>query len=565
MKIMFFDRLRLAHLTKSIVYAWGLLALGAVNAQTIPTPGDISRQLEPARPVELPALQLQPQRITQPSKPKTGEALVRVQRWVLQGNSTLADDVLQTLLLPFTQVELSLPQIREAAVVVQQAYEDAGWIARVEVPPQDVTSGSVRLQIIEARMGEVRLEPSATTRVAPERLQAWVYAQQPGGQALYRPALDRGLLLADDLSGVSLAGTLRASTQPKATDVILNAAAEPAYSLDVSADNSNARSVGANRVSASGAWASPSGFGESYSAQTFKSEGSDYLRVVASAPLGYSGLKGSVSLSQLDYKIITPDSSARPQDINGRSQSASVDLSYPLLRSQPANVYLTAGLEDRHYLGHANGELNSNYLVQGRNIGLMGNFFDRWGGSAANSYSLSWRQGQVHSGQVQVNSAVEGHFAKTIWSFSRQQSLRSELSLFATINGQNTGSKVLDGSENFILGGPSGVRAYPVSEAAGPQGRVINLELRWRLTPQWLITPFYDHGRIEKRNSDTLRNYSLQGTGVSVTWTGSGGWMTRATLAHRLGDNPNANAQTGHDQDGSLNKNRFWLSTSHSF
>jgi hemolysin activation/secretion protein len=565
MKIKFIDRLSLTRLTKSIVFGWGLLVLGVTNAQTIPTPGDISRQLEPARPVELPALQLQPQRITQPSKPKTGDALAQVQRWVLQGNTILADDVLQTLLLPFTLVELSLPQIREAAAVVQQAYEDAGWIARVEVPPQDVTAGSVRLQIIEARMGEVRLEASATTRVAPERLQAWVYAQQPGGQALYRPALDRGLLLADDLSGVSLVGALQASTQPQATDVILNAAAEPAYSMDVSADNSNARSVGANRVSASGAWASPAGYGESYSAQAFKSEGSDFLRVVASAPLGYSGLKGSVSLSQLDYKIITPDSKGSPQDINGRSQSASVDLSYPLLRSNPGNVYLTAGLEDRHYLGHANGELNSHYLVQGGNIGLIGNFFDRWGGSAANSYSLSWREGRVQSGQVQVNAAVDGHFAKTSWSFSRQQSVRSDLSLFASINGQNTDSKVLDGSENFILGGPSGVRAYPVSEGAGPQGRVINLELRWRLTPQWLITPFYDHGLIEKRSTDTLPNYNLQGAGVSVTWTVSGGWMTRATLAHRIGDNPNANAQTGNDQDGSLNKNRFWLTTSHSF
>lgn len=565
MNIAFFDKFRLADLTKSIVRGWCLLSLGVVNAQTIPTPGDISRQLEPARSVELPALQLKPQRITQPSKPKTGEALVLVQNWVLQGNSTLADDGLLTLLRPFTQVALSLPQIREAAAVVQQAYEDAGWLARVEVPPQDVTSGSVILKIVEARMGEVKLETSATTRVLPERLRAWVYAHQPSGQPLYRPALDRGLLLADDLSGVSLVGTLQASTQPNATDVILNAAAESAYSLDVSADNSNARSVGANRLSASGSWVSPSGFGESYSASAFKSKGSDYLRVVASAPIGYSGLKGSVSLSQLDYKIITPDSNGRPQDINGRSQSASVDLSYPLLRSQPANLYLTAGLEERHYRGHANGLLNSHYLVQGRNIGLTGNFFDSFGGSAANSYSLSWRQGQVQSGQMLVTDAVKGRFDKTSWSFSRQQSLRSDLSLFAAINGQNTGSKVLDGSENFMLGGPAGVRAYPASEAAGPQGRVINLELRWLLTPQWLIAPFYDHGRIEKRNADTLRNYSLQGAGVSVTWTGSGGWMTRSTLAHRLGDNPNANAQTGNDQDGSLKKNRFWLTASRSF
>ena len=559
------EKPRLAHVAQSFLYGWGLLALGVVHAQTNSTPGDISRQLEPARPAELPALQLQPQRITQPSKPKPGEALVRVQHWVLQGNSILADEALRTLLLPFTRVELSMPQIREAAALVQQAYEDAGWLVRVDVPPQDVTSGSVRLQIVEARMGEVRLEPSATTRVAPERLRAWVHAQQPSGQPLNKSALDRGLLLADDLSGVSLVGTLQASAQPSTTDVILSAAAEPAYGLDVSADNSNARSVGANKLSVSVAWASPLGFGESFSAQAFKSEGSDYLRLGAVFPLGYSGLKASVNLSQLDYKIITPDADGRKQDINGRSQSASVDLSYPLLRTQPANVYLTAGLEDRHYQGHANGQLNSQYFVQGRSIGLMGNFFDSWGGSAANSYSLSWRQGRVQSGQVQVNADVAGRFDKTSWSFSRQQTLRGDLSLFAAINGQNTGSKVLDGSENFMLGGPGGVRAYPVSEATGPQGRMINLELRWRLSPQWLVTPFYDQGRVEKRSADALRSYNLQGTGVMVTWTGSGGWMTRATLAHRLGSNPNANAQTGQDQDGSLDKNRLWLTASRAF
>jgi hemolysin activation/secretion protein len=116
----------------------------------------------------------------------------------------------------------------------------------------------------------------------------------------------------------------------------------------------------------------------------------------------------------------------------------------------------------------------------------------------------------------------------------------------------------------MILGGPSGVRAYPVGEAAGPQGHVFNLELRYRLGPQWLITPFYDRGRIEKRTAETMGAYSLEGAGVSVSWTGPGGWTARAVYARRMGSNPNANTTTGQDQDGSLRKDRLWLTVSRS-
>lgn len=535
----------------------------AQNAPSI-TPGDISRQLEPMRVPELPTLALQPQRITQPSRPEPGSQVVRVQHWDLQGHKILSSEALQGLLQPFVGVELSLKQMREAAAVVQQAYEDAGWLARVDLPAQDVTGGRVRLQITEARLGQVWLDAQAVSRVRPEQLLAWVKEGQTAGGALNNRQLERSLLLVDDLPGVSVAGNLQAGALPGATDVVINAAAEQPYSLDFSLDNHNARSVGADRLSVSGAWTSPAGFGEGYNAQAFKSEGSDFVRLGASAPLDYHGLRGSINLSQLNYKIITPDADGRQQNINGRSQSASLDLSYPVLRSRQANVYLSASLDHRRYLGHANDQLSSHYQVHGATVGLMGNFFDSWAGGAANSYSLSWRQGVVHSGQVAVSPAVEGDFSKLSWSLSRQQTLRSDLSLYAALNAQRTGDKVLDGSENFSLGGPSGVRAYPVSEASGPQGQVLNLELRWRLNPQWLLTPFYDHGRIQKRSADALRDYSLSGAGVSATWSGEDGWTAHATLAQRLGRNPNANAQTGQDLDGTLRKNRLWVTVSRS-
>jgi hemolysin activation/secretion protein len=550
---------------RNLLAAGLCLSIESVWAQT--APGDISRQVEPSRTPELPALQLQPQRITQPSQPEPGAQLVRVQQWVLQGNQVLASEDLQALLQSFTGVDVSLQQIREAAAVLQQAYDEAGWLARVDLPPQDITDGRVTLQITEAKLGQVRMDANATSRVATERVQAIIQAQQAVGQPLNTRHLDRGLLLADDLSGVSLVGTLQASALPGATDVVVSAAAQPPYSLDLSLDNTNARSVGAEKLSLSGNWVSPAGFGETYSAQAFKSRGAEYARVAASAPLGYSGLRGSVSLSQLNYEINSKDAQGNPIDTTGRSQNAAIDLTYPLLRSRQANVYLTGGLDEKRLRNFINADLEQHYRVEGGQVGVAGNFFDSWGGGAANSYSITWRHGQVKSGQVEVSDKTAGSFKKLNWNVSRQQALTSQVSLFGAANAQSTGSKELDSGENFSLGGPSGVRAYPVGEASGPQGHVVNLEVRYRLNAQWLVTPFYDRGRVEKRPNNVrcanLTAYSLEGAGVAVGWTGPQGWAAKATYARRLGTNPCL--VNGKDQDDKFTKDRVWLSVSRSF
>lgn len=546
-------------------------AASLAMAQTAPTPGDLSRQLEPARPSVLPELQLQPPRLKQPSAPAAGAQVTRVQRWRVQGNSVLSDAELQALLQPFTNVDVSLPQIREAAAVVQQAYEDAGWLARVDVPAQDITEGSVTLQVTESRLGRVNFDANATGLVDRERVQAVVLAHQREGQPIYLPELNRALLLADDMNGISVVGSLQPGAQPGTTDVVLNSTAQPPYSLDLSLDNTNARAVGAHKLTAAAGWVSPSGLGEAYSAQAFVSEGAEFVRVGASAPVpgvwGSRGLKASVYFSHMNYEIVTPDGDGKKQDISGKSQTAGVDLNYPLVRTRQSNLYLTVGLEERRYRGQANGQANSHYQVSGEQAGLSGNFFDGLGGGAATTYGLTWRTGRVGASQLKdvENTDVQGRYRKFNWNLSRQQTLTSSLSLYVAVQGQNTGRKLLDSSENMSLGGVSGVRAYPSGEASAPQGQLTNLELRWRLSPEWLITPFYDHGRIQKRKADTNTAYSLEGAGVSVTWTAPAGWTARAIYARRLGDNPNANKDNGKDNDGSLTKDRLWFTLSRSF
>ncbi len=114
------------------------------------------------------------------------------------------------------------------------------------------------------------------------------------------------------------------------------------------------------------------------------------------------------------------------------------------------------------------------------------------------------------------------------------------------------------------------MRAYPSSEAGGAKGDLINLELRWHLPVGFAATGFYDYGRVTVNSDNSftgaspLNNYSLKGAGLNLTWQQGKGPQLKATWARRIGDNPNPTS-TGNDQDGSLIKNRYWLSAAMQF
>ena len=96
---------------------------------------------------------------------------------------------------------------------------------------------------------------------------------------------------------------------------------------------------------------------------------------------------------------------------------------------------------------------------------------------------------------------------------------------------------------------------------------MLNLELRYRLSKDFNLTEFYDYGYITVNPNNNfagaaaLNNYGLKGVGLSLAWQSGSGSSIKTTYSHRLGDNPNLTV-TGNDQDGSLSKNRVWLTMS---
>ncbi|MEO8523438.1 MAG: ShlB/FhaC/HecB family hemolysin secretion/activation protein [Caldimonas sp.] len=545
-----------------------LASPGLVAAQAPPDAGSLLQQIEQQRAVPLPpkAAPL----FTPPAPMQSlGGATITVTAFRFAGNILLSSEQLAPSVVGLLGRPIGFADLQNAAIAVAATYRRAGWIVRVYLPKQEIEGGVVTIQVIEARFGAVRLE-GENRRISGERLRRIVEAAQPPGSAVNGDSLDRALLLLDDLPGLSVTGRLSEGQNQAETDLVLAPVDGPLLSGDVTADNTGARSTGSARVSASANLNSPLRFGDLASVFLMHSEGSDYGRAAYSVPMGSSGWRVGVNASHLAYKVVTPE--FEQLDAKGNSTTFGALATYPLIRSRLKNLYLSLAFDHKHFDNSSLTVTTTRYDTEAASLGLYGNLFDDLGGGGANTAGVTLLQGRVDLGGSPNESAdaattrTAGDFHLLRFNASRQQVLTDALSLFAGVSGQLAG-KNLDSSEKFYLGGAGGVRAYPASEAGGSEGLLLNLEARARLPANFNASGFFDWGTVRvNENNDipgatVVNRYDLKGVGISVGWVASFGLAVKATVARRIGNNPNSSV-TGNDQDGTLKKTRVWLQAS---
>ncbi|MEJ0006231.1 MAG: ShlB/FhaC/HecB family hemolysin secretion/activation protein [Steroidobacteraceae bacterium] len=312
------------------------------------------------------------------------------------------------------------------------------------------------------------------------------------------------------------------------------------------------------------------GRGDRTDALLLHSLGSDYQRLAYSQPIGSGGWRLGVNVSHLSYKVIAAAFAAL--DARGTSQTAGAEATYPIVRAGLRNLFFAFSLDDKRFDNQSNGAIASAYAVRSGSAALYGNLFDSLGGGGANSASLSLEQGNVDLGDSPneagdaLTTRTDGAFRKMLFSAARQQVVTENLSLYAGLSGQ-IANKNLDSDEKFYLGGPGGVRAYPTNEGGGSEGVMLNLEARERLPLNFNLVGFFDIG-VVKFNRDNgfaaaaaLNHDELKGVGITLGWTARMGLSVKATLARRIGSNPDPTG-SGTDQDGSRDDNRLWLQAS---
>ena len=493
-------------------------------------------------------------------------ATVEVNTFLFEGNTLLSSEELTQVLSETSSRRLNFAQLQRAAEKVTQAYRDAGWMAYVYLPEQDVTSGEVRLRIIEATMGELKLSGTFESRVSEERIRRMFQAEQIPGQALRIQALDRALLLVSDLPGIGIKAGLSEWSETKASrDVVAALSLTAGASGEATLDNAGSRSTGRERALATLNLNSPLGQGDRTTLTAMKSEGGSYVRAEVSWPLGYQGWRLSLYDAYLSYRIVAPEFLAT--QAKGVANTLGVAANYPVWRTPNHNLYANVFAEHKGFDNQANGSTESRYQNNLMGVTWSGNVTDDWGGQT--NASLGWTHGYVdlngspNASRDAAGAQTAGRFDKWRYDLTRQQVLSSRVTGQLTFSGQRT-DKNLDSSEKFITGGDVGVRAYPTGEGAAAQARLWSVEMRWRVTPQMTWAGFFDQGRVSLLRHWSglgVNDYVLKGAGLAWMFEGPGGSRLRVSAARRIGTNPNPTS-TGTDQDGSLIKNRYWMNLS---
>ena len=523
-----------------------------------------------------------------PPGPVDPGRLTTVLRFQPEGTTLVDPAAVQAVLSRWLNRPVSLADLREATAAVEALYRQRGWLARVSLPGQDITDGTVRLAVTESRLGRIVLQqgdkPLAATPTA--RVQALLAQLLATGQPLNLPTLERALLLADDIPGVRVNGSLQASDTPGSTDVVVALSPSVPYRGQASLDNGGNRATGSERATAQLSLLSPLGQGEQINLHGSASRGSQYLSLGGYLPVGNQGWRIAATAGVLRYQVRDARNTTTGLPPEGSITGWGASVQYPLVRTALSNWLLSAGLlqtqwrnrDDNQTLGVM--EIASRGRSRTLELGLVGNQFDQLGGGGANNASLALTQGRLSldGSPIQVADAytvaTQGRYSKLRWSASRLQTLTPSLSLLGSATGQFASAN-LDPSEKMYLGGMDGVRAYPNAEGGGSTGTRASLELRQDLDAQWQASAFYDWGQVQQYKHNRYASSSatplvahnritLQGAGLALTWRGAHGVQVQGTWARRIGSNPLA-TPSGADTDGSLHTNRFWLNASVAF
>ena len=516
--------------------------------------------------------------------PDPKEESFKPKSWVFVGVTKFPIEELEQLLEKFIYQPITFSGLSKVTAVIEKKYELNGNIARAVIPPQDITGGVVKIEVVEGRFGKVIFDPTGSSSVKESIVLSLLNSQISSGQLYEASDFDRRLLVADDLPGVSLTGFLQSSQKPAHVDLVVKSSKEPAYIADLAADNANSRSLGSEKVSFSGMLVSPFQFGETLALQTLKSKGSRYGRFSLGFPLGARGWKMNLNVSRMNYNVVAPE--LKSLDISGKVNEEGVSLRYPIIRSREGNLYSTLSYDHREYSTTVRGAVQKDYSIDNTKVQFSANFFDKFLKGGANSASFSFTHGKAEGDNVPKN-----YHTLLNYTLTRQQSFSEKLSLFLSLTGQYgvdvsssnaqqisfkpkdsdketvSDQEYLDSAENFSLGGLGGIRAYPSGEASGPQGQKLSAEFRYLAAKSLIIKPFYDWGMVEKRAPTSFgpSEYEISGAGVSTSWSTPIGFSLQATYARRIGNNPNPDPNTGFDSDGTLEKNRWWIVLARTF
>ncbi len=501
-----------------------------------------------------------------PAIPAAPGMRTRINGFRITGSTVFDQSVLQDVVAAWKGKELSFKDMNDAVLALTAFYQSHGYIvARAYLPPQQIRDGVLEIGIVEGKIDQIEINRKGGF-LLDDLARDYMYSAVPRGSAIREDKLNRGLLLLNDLPAMEVQSVLKPGSTPGTTDLVLELNQSSPFSASVGFDNYGDRYTGANRYTVELSENSQAGIGELVGMKAITSgDGLFYIRLAASLPLGSCGTRAGTAFSAMRYRL---GGDLSDVDARGQSEVESLYLLHPIVRSRSFNLY--AHLQGDHK--DLTDKVNSTGTVSKKEIqlGMLALEMESWdgllgGGLTTSTISYYLGNLRLRSEDVdaidQQTARTDGTYQKATALISRQQKIWGPFEAYGLFNGQ-IAFKNLDSSEKFSLGGPYGVRSYPVNEAQGDHGYILTGELRYNVPeiPKFnrinvQLVGFVDYGK-EWANEEPWDETGhvtreLSGAGLGINLGLRPYFSLRASYAWKLGHEA---AQSDSDRSG-----RFWL------
>ena len=559
------------------------------NAQDIPTIDDVNKN-QPKLPAEQKISPSEKLELDQSQKlEKNEDQLIKilVKDFKFDGNLYYSNEELEEVIKEAVNKELVYDQLINVTRAISNHYKANGFLATAFLPPQDINDGVIKIKITEAVLGTIifDVEEEEKLNISKENIRLKLLYKIEDSGVLNIDQLDKNVRNLNKIPGINALAELEEGKNFGETNVKVTAINTETIFGNTLVDNNGSRSSGYNKITNTINIDGLFNMGDRLAFTNVLSgdhhvkdnhEESNYYAVSSTMPVGYNGMLATLRVSKMEYKLSAPFDSTKP---SGYSSEYNLSLNRPLIVSPNFNLNTSFSLGNNIYVNDLGTGNNSDKDVLKTifNLGFDSRDKKLGGGINYGSFALSLAKNDITDNSSnyetdQSTSDNNGRNFKGTLNLNRMQKLTDKTNLLVKFNGQLAADN-LDGADQFSLGGPNAVRAYPSSEAAGDAGFVASLELKRNLFKNLESTLFYDYGKIKLHKSlwnnwnstnKLKNNYHLQGYGVSVGIPIFQNFSINATHAKKIGTNSGRDS-SGNDVDGFSWKDRNLISINGKF
>jgi len=376
-----------------------------------------------------------------------------------------------------TPARLDFTQLQGVADKITARYRNAGFIvATAFLPAQTVGDDQlIEIKVLEGSIGKIIVK--GAKRYRPGVIAA--PAEKLRGKPLRKSAVDTALLYARDLPGVSVTSTFQPGTQTGETDLVMVAReAKRPFTFTTGANNYGNELTGRYRAQLGATWLSPLGIGDSLAANVdyaFNPRNNVYGSLVYRAPaVVVPGLSAVVGATRAAMQINTGSFAAL--GVKGPSSLYFGGMDWAFVNDDTLKMQGTLRYIKEQSRLSSTGMTLSDERFDVAELGFGMNHTDqRFHGIDLLQLAIRKSVKDRSRRPDLVSPDHASSFLSAKLSYTRLQFLTDRQRLYFKLAGQFSKDALVP-LEQFGLGGPDSVRAYPISEGLTDRGYYGSLE-----------------------------------------------------------------------------------------